>query len=136
VEQRRIWVMDKPREVHFAHARQIACLQREVYEVRTRTTRCETVYLITDMTSKQADAKRLLSLNRGHWAIENRLHYVRDMAYHEDRCRTRTGHAPRTLACLRNFALSLMRLAGVQNITAYLRTLAADAYKVLAMLRL
>ena len=104
--------------------------------MRTQTTRCETVYLVTSMANEQSDAARLLSLNRGHWAIENRLHYVRDLAYSEDRCRTRTGHAPRALACLRNFALGLMRLAGVHNVTAHLRALAANVHKVLAMVHL
>ncbi|MHB1587130.1 MAG: hypothetical protein ACYDDA_09500 [Acidiferrobacteraceae bacterium] len=58
------------------------------------------------------------------------------MAYDEDRCRARTGHAPCALSCLRNFAISLLRLFHVLNIKAALRGLAAQADKVLEMLRL
>ena len=61
---------------------------------------------------------------------------MRDMAYDEDRCRVRKGHAPRALACLRNFTMSLLRLLHVPHIKAALRALAAQADTVLAMLRL
>ena len=80
--------------------------------------------------------RRLYSANRGHWGIENRLHYVRDMAYDEDRCRARTGNTPRTLGCLRNLAIGLLRLFKVPNIKAAFRDLAANADQVLKMLRL
>ena len=54
----------------------------------------------------------VLALVRGHWSIENRLHHVRDVSYDEDRCRVRTGHLPRNLACLTNLAISIVRLKG------------------------
>src|SRR3954454_24881187 len=54
----------------------------------------EVVYGITSLGRERADAKRLLELVRGHWEIENRLHYVRDETLGEDRCRVRTGSAP------------------------------------------
>ena len=94
------------------------------------------MYLISSQSPSEASPAQLLALNRGHWGIENRLHPVRDMAFDEDRCRARTGHAPRTLACLRNFAISLLRLLGVVGIKAALRGFAAQAYKVLRLLRL
>jgi predicted transposase YbfD/YdcC len=122
--------------VHFAYAKQVACVRREVYDTTKNKTRSETVYLITSLPPAQANAQKLLALNRGHWAIENRLHCVRDMAFDEDRCRARKGNTPHSLACLRNFALSLMRLMGVQNIKSHLRTLAANAARVLQMLHL
>ena len=58
------------------------------------------------------------------------------MAYDEDRCRARKGNSARALACLRNFAISLLRLHRAPNIKAALRALAAQAGKVLKMLRL
>ena len=122
--------------MNFPYVQQVACVQREVYEVCQKTTRVATVYLISSQTPAQASAEQLLALNRGHWGIENKLHYVRDMAYDEDRCRSRTANAPRTLACLRNFAISLLRMMGKTNIKAALRDLAANAGKVLKMLRL
>jgi len=47
---------------------------------------------ITDLRPEQASPAQLLALHRGHWAIENRLHYVRDFRFDEDRCQARTGH--------------------------------------------
>lgn len=92
--------------------------------------------MISSLPPSQASPEQLLSLNRGHWGIENRLRHVRDMACDEDRCRARKGHAPRTLACLRNFALSLLRALGVVGIKAAFRGLAAQAHTVLGLLRL
>jgi predicted transposase YbfD/YdcC len=67
----------------------------------------ETAYLITSLTAKDAAPERLLSLARGHWAIENSLHHVRDVSMDEDRCRVRAGaHA---LAAVRNCALAVIR---------------------------
>jgi predicted transposase YbfD/YdcC len=83
--------------------------------------RQETAYGITSLTTKKADAKRLLALNRGHWEIENRLHWVRDVTYDEDRSQIRTKEGPRVMATLRNVAISLLRLNNVKNIASALR---------------
>lgn len=137
VETRRIWSSEQLNDyVDFPYAKQVACVEREVFEVSKKTTRIERVYLISSQTRAQAGPAQLLELNRGHWGIENRLHYVRDMAYDEDRCRARTGNTPRTLACLRNFAIGLLRKFKVTNITSAFRGLAANADHVLKMLRL
>lgn len=120
----------------FPYAAQVACVEREIFHIRSHKTTCERVFLITSQTRAQASPAQLLAQNRGHWGIENRLHYVRDMAYDEDRCRVRQGHAPRALACLRNFTMSLLRLLHVPHIKAALRGFAAQADKVLEMLRL
>jgi predicted transposase YbfD/YdcC len=58
---------------------------------------------------------------RGHWQIENALHWVRDVAFAEDRSRIRTGHGPQVMASLRNLVISILRLLGVTNIAAALR---------------
>ena len=50
--------------------------------------------------------------NKGHGRIKNRVHHVRDVSYHEDRSRVRTGHLPRNLACLNNLAISIVRIQG------------------------
>ena len=115
---------------------QVACLEREVFTIAQATTRSERVYLITSLSPQQASSQQLLALNRGHWSIENGLHYVRDMAYDEDRCRARTGATPQVLACLRNFAIGLLRVHGYPNITAALRALAAQPAKILDLLEL
>jgi hypothetical protein len=71
----------------------------------------EVAYLIASLTTEEAGPERLLELNRAHWAIENRLHHVRDVTFNEDRCRVRKG--ARQLATLRNTAISLIRKRGL-----------------------
>jgi hypothetical protein len=73
-------------------------------------------------------------LSRGHWSIENRVHWVRDVTYDEDRCRVRKGAAAQSLATLRNLALNLFRLGGARNIAAATRACAARPGRVLALL--
>jgi len=75
-------------------------------------TTVEVVYGITSLKEQEADAARLLGLTRGHWQIENCLHYVRDVTLGEDGCRVRRGSAPQVLAAVRNAVIHL--LAGVQ----------------------
>ena len=71
----------------------------------------EITYLVTSLTAAAAGPARLLALKRDHWAIENRLHWVRDVSMDEDRCRVRAGG--RALAALRNLVLSLIRSRGL-----------------------
>jgi hypothetical protein len=105
-----------------------------------RTTRCggvETVeidYAITSVPRGQADAVQLLAWWRGHWGIENRSHYVRDVTLDEDACRIRTGHAPQNLAAFRNAIVSMLRLDGHNNIAAALRTCTWKTQQLLAKL--
>ena len=54
-------------------------------------------------------AQALAEAARGHWGVENRLHWVLDVIFREDECRVRTGHAPRNLSTIRKFALTLLR---------------------------
>lgn len=93
--------------------------------------RSEVAYGITSLTPKQADAKRLLSLNRGHWCIENKLHWVRDVTFDEDRSQVRVGQGPRVMATLRNIAISLFRLHDVSNIAQALRKCSWNAENAL-----
>ena len=88
---------------------QIARLERR-REIRGRES-VEIAYLITSLPPEKAGPERLMALARAHWAIENRLHYVRDVSFNEDRCRTRA--AARPLASLRNLAIALMRRSGI-----------------------
>lgn len=83
------------------------------------------------MSRERADARQLLTWWRGHWDIENRLHWVRDTAYREDQCRVRDGTAAHNLATFRNAAINLLRLNGITNITAALRQ---NAYQVTHLL--
>ena len=88
---------------------QIAKLERR-RDIRGRES-VETAYLITSLPPDKAGPERMLALARAHWAIENRLHHVRDVSFNEDRCRSRAGARP--LATMRNLAIALIRRSGV-----------------------
>jgi hypothetical protein len=79
--------------------------------IKGKTT-VEVIYGITSLKQEEAGARRLLGLTRGHWGIENKLHYVRDVTLGEDGCRVRKGSAPQVLAAVRNAVIHL--LAGVE----------------------
>jgi len=84
----------------------------------------EVTYAITSLPPARADARTLLGYLRGHWGIENKTHWVRDVTFDEDRSQTRTGAAPQVMAACRNLAIALLRRAGHLNIAAALRTYA------------
>jgi len=104
---------------------QVAELTRTVTVRKTGKTSHEVVYLITPMTPLEASPQRLLELVRGHWSIENSSHYVRDVTFHEDRSRLRTGAAPQILAALRNLAITLIHRQGSSQIAAARRHFAS-----------
>lgn len=98
--------------------RQVLKVEREVE--RKGQQRREVRYAATSL-GPEVGAARLLELVRSHWAIEKRLHWVRDVTLGEDGCRVRTGAAPEVLAALRNVVLALLRRRGVPNVAAALR---------------
>jgi predicted transposase YbfD/YdcC len=105
----------------FPHAAQaIQIVRRRRPGGRKKWSR-ETVYAITSLTAIQASPAELAAITRGHWMIEDRLHWVRDMDYDEDRSQVRTASGPRVMATLRNLALTILRLTGHASIAAALR---------------
>jgi predicted transposase YbfD/YdcC len=84
-----------------------ACLLRAETRVESRgAIRTETRYFISSRALTTADAAEAV---RGHWAIENRLHWVLDVAFGDDQSRLRKGHGARNMATVRHFALNLVR---------------------------
>jgi len=96
-------------------------------------TRHEVRYGITSLRVWEAGAAELLRYVRGHWGIENRLHWVRDETLGEDRSQVRSDHAPEVMAGLRNSAIALLRLQGEVNLAAAMRSLAAHARATLPL---
>jgi predicted transposase YbfD/YdcC len=94
----------------------------------------EVTYAVTSLDRQRAGAQRLEGFWRGHWTIENRVHYVRDVTLLEDRCQIHKGNAPRALAALKNALLAALRHCGWTNIAAALRHYGAFAQRALAFL--
>ena len=94
-------------------------------------TRHEVVYLITSLSPTAASPHRLLELLRGHWSIENSLHYVRDVTFGEDRSRIRTGAAPQVMAALRNVTITLIHRSGSSQIATSRRHFAFQPHLAL-----
>jgi len=117
----------------FSHAVQAMQIKRQVREGSAGRWRSVTVYAITDLAAWQAPPADLAAWIRGHWSIENRLHYVRDVTYAEDHSQVRTDNAPRTMASLRNLALRALRLTGVGNIAQAIRHISRDATRTLTL---
>ena len=81
----------------------------------------ETSYAVTSLTVTQATHAQLAAIIRGHWGIEDRLHWVRDLDFDEDRSQVRTATGPRIMASLRNLVITILRLSGAASIAAALR---------------
>lgn len=131
-ELRCLWVSDLlVGYSDWPHLAQVCRLERLV-RVKGRKTR-DVAYAITSLPAHRATPQELLALWRGHWGIENRSHWVRDVTFDEDRCQVRTGAAPQVLTAFRNLVISLLRLDHQQNIAAALRRKAAHPAEALAL---
>jgi predicted transposase YbfD/YdcC len=111
---------------------QVFCVRRRVqYPLKCTQ---EYVYGLTSLTPQQAGTFLLLELIREHWAIENRLHYRRDVALGEDACQVRKGAAPHILAVLNSFVLALFDCRGTTNAKQYMRCLDAQPFLAVQLL--
>ena len=111
---------------------QVCKLERTTWRDGKETVEIE--YAITSLPPERFNAAGILRAWVGHWGIENRLHWVRDVVCGEDSCRVKKGQAPQNLAAFRNAALTLLRLSGAKEILSTLRTFSqrpADLLKFL-----
>lgn len=124
-----------PPSLDFPYVAQVARIERVRVRLKDSTEQRETVFCVTSLSSAKGDAPRLLQLNRGHWSIENRLHYVRDRTFDEDRSQVRKRAAPHLMASLRNLAIGLLRLAGAStNIAAATRFFMRNGERAMELL--
>ncbi len=112
---------------------QVFQLVREVTYLKSGKTTREVEYGITSLPTAPASARRLLILNRQHWAIENKLHYCRDVTFHEDTCSLRLGHAAQAIALLNNLVLGLLHVRGFSAIASARRRFNACPLEALAL---
>jgi predicted transposase YbfD/YdcC len=107
-ELRACWVLTDPEGLQ--ERAKWPGLQSVIVVVRGRTrggkNTCERHYYIS---SKKLAGKRFLEVIRGHWGIENSLHWVSDVTFDEDRSRVRSDHGPESVAPLRRLAVSMLK---------------------------
>lgn len=111
MEIRACWAVDGPENLDFLRGadawpqlRTIVMMRSERRLKQKRSV--ETRFFITSLAN---DARQILAAKRAHWGIENRLHWVLDMAFREDDSRVRQGNADQNLAILRHMALNLLK---------------------------
>lgn len=110
LETRQYWLLTDPRYLHYLDEEQVWTGLRGIGVVEAErqigaTVTRERRYYLCSLTEVQEFARAV----RGHWGIENGLHWVLDVAFREDDNRTRTGHSAQNLAVLRQLALNLLK---------------------------
>lgn len=120
--------------LEFPYVAQVFRLERHRLDLNQDKAEHEVVFGVTSLAPEQADPAQLLALNRHHWGIENKLHYVRDVTFDEDRSRVRKHAGPHVMASLRNLAISLLRMAGADNIAEAVRACGRKETRALRLL--
>lgn len=107
VETRRYWVMGQTEYLigseNWAKLTTIGCIESQ-RQLGDKTT-CETRYYLLSLP---VDAKRFAQAVRGHWSIENQLHWILDVAFREDQSRSTLGDSGENLTVIRHLALNLL----------------------------
>lgn len=139
IETRRIWCSTALNaHLDFPHVGQVFLIEREVLHKKSGRLTLETALGITSRSPEQAHPQRVLATNRGHWAIENRCHYVIDWNFDEDRSRIRTGYGPENISRLRRFAVGVIQFIsdGTTSVAEKMRQLHRNTRLVFDYLRM
>jgi len=137
IEIRKIWCSTELKGyIDFPFHEQVVRIDRITTTLEGKALRKETAYGITSLNTEKGSPERLLQLNRGHWGIENGLHYVRDVTFQEDLCQIRTKSAPRIMATLRKLVIGIFRLNKHKNIARALRYYARRPHLTLGLIGL
>lgn len=147
-ERRTIRVLPAPPDLGFPAAAQVFLIER--YTTRTVRKRSKgsrkyrrkqvqsavAVLGVTSLSAREAAPAHLAAYVRGQWAIENKIHWVRDVTFREDASQVKTRFRPRIMATFRNLAIGLIRQAGYTKIAATIRRIRSDPHLLLTALGL
>jgi predicted transposase YbfD/YdcC len=97
------------------HLSQVFKLERRFTYLSTGIVETEIQYGLTSLTAQEADPKRLLTIVRSEWGIENGLHYRRDVTFQEDQTRMTVKSMGRVMAIINNLVISLINHQGYNN---------------------
>jgi predicted transposase YbfD/YdcC len=124
ITTRKIWTTTELNTyLNFPHVGQAFVVERHSVEKKTGKVIQDVAFGITSRSPEEADAERVLTVNRGHWCIENSCHYIIDWNYDEDRNRIRKGYGPENVTRLRRFAVSIIKSKKVKSVTQKMRKL-------------
>lgn len=112
IDKRTIQVLPAPEDLAFPHVRQVALIERSRHDLRGNHISAAAVLCVTSLPADQATPAQVAHLVRGHWAIEDGSHHVRDISWREDASQVRTGSGPAVMAALRGFAIGALRAIG------------------------
>ena len=137
IEIRKIWTTTELNGyLDFPYVGQAFLIERHSTEKKSGIRSCEIAYGITSRTAEQADPERVLTVNRGHWTIENSCHYIIDWNYDEDRSRIRTGYGPENITRLRRFAIGIIKSKNLRSVAQKMRELTRNVRLVFDYLRM
>jgi predicted transposase YbfD/YdcC len=129
---RTVKALVKPAWIEFPGCAQVLQVRRVSTAKGKRTT--EVVYLICSAPMEDAQPQTVATWTQGHWGIETRLHWIRDVTYDEDHSQVRTGNAPTVMATIRNIAITVLRILGWNNIAQANRHHSRDPHRVANLL--
>lgn len=139
IETRRIWCSSALNAyLDFPHVGQVFMIEREVFHKKSGKLSIEHALGVTSQSAEQADPRRVLATNRGHWVIESSCHYVIDWNFNEDRSRIRHGHGPSNVTRLRRFVVGILKAAsaGKTSVAEKMRRLNRNPRLVFDYLRM
>jgi len=137
IENRKIWTTTELNHyLRFPHVQQAFLIERHCIEKKSGKESTDIAYAITSRTPEEANAQRLLDINRGHWSIENSCHYILDWNFDEDRSRIRTGYGPENISRLRRFAIGVIKAKRVRSVAQKMRELTRNVRLVFDYLRM
>jgi len=134
VEQRTLQILTAARGIGFPYAKQVIRITRERLVNATGQSSVEVIHAVCSLPFEDARPATIVGWLRQHWGIENRVHWVRDVTFDEDRHHAHTGNSAQILATVRNTAINLHRLAGADNIAEACRATALTADRRLDLL--
>ncbi|MDR1079172.1 MAG: ISAs1 family transposase, partial [Propionibacteriaceae bacterium] len=132
VATRTVKALVTPAWIEFPGCAQVLQVRRTVTRKGRRTV--EVAYLICSVPMEQAQPLTVAAWIQGHWGVEVRLHWIRDVTFDEDRSQVRRGNGPTVMAALRNMAITALRLAGWDDIAQAVRHLSRDCHRVANLL--
>lgn len=135
IEERRLRATSQMKGyLKWPHLEQVLKIERRVEEISTGHRREEVSYGVTSLMREEASASRMMEIVRGHWGIENGLHYRKDKTLKEDCCRLKVGEEAQVMAVINNLVIGLVLRQGIKNLAAARRSYNANPLEALNLI--